>query len=56
MKNENCKSIKKKQKNLNIDLGNSQENLTYKVEKNYREIYLNNGNSNFINSTQSIEL
>lgn len=56
MKNENCKSVRKKQKNLNLDLGNSQENINTIVGKNNREMYLKNGSSNFINSTQSIEL
>jgi hypothetical protein len=55
MKNENCKSIRKKQKNLNIDLGNSQENVNTKLDSNI-EIYSKNVSCNYINSTQSIEL
>ena len=56
MKSENCKLLRKKHKNLNIDLGNSQENVDYKLDKRSHDIYSKVENSNYINSTQSIEL
>jgi len=56
MKSENSKFIKNKRKNLNIDLENSQENTGYKLDKRSKEIYSKADNSNYINSTQSIEL
>jgi hypothetical protein len=56
MKSDNPKFIKNKRKNLSIDLGNSQENIGYKLDKRSKDIYSKAENSNYINSTQSIEL